>query len=123
MTGKELTNNDVAQNYKDEDAAKEVLASKLDLSPNINPFMKTFGVSINYDDYWNHPQMSVQFEHIHDIVYPNANIEYYFNHSSCHNKLREDGLNVNNMNKEYGGGQAHVQLHGLSLPLAETSYC
>ena len=43
------------------------------------------------------------------MMYPHAAIEYYFDHSSCHDKLLEDGLNVNNMNTGFGGAQAHVR--------------
>ena len=49
--------------YVNEAAAKEVLAGKADktaLMPDTNPFVKTFGVGINYEGYWNHHQMSVQ---------------------------------------------------------------
>jgi len=36
-------------------------------------------------------------------MYPDVDIQYYFDHSSCHDKMLEDGLNVNNMNEKYGG--------------------
>ena len=105
-----VNQNRSGKRYADEEAATEVLgnASKCDLSRDNNPFVKTFGVGVNFDGYWNHHQMSVQFEDVHDIVsimYPNADVEYYFDHSSCHDKLRENGLNAKDMNREYGGAQ------------------
>lgn len=85
---------------------------KADLGPDTNPFIKTFGVGVSYEGYWNAFQMSIQFEDVHDIMatmYPDCDIEYYFDHSSCHDKGLKDGLNVNNMNTGYGGAQTHMR--------------
>ena len=99
----------------DEMAARAVLNGRVlksDLSPETNPFKKTFGIGVNFEGYWNHHQMSVQFEDVHDVVsimYPNVEIEYYFDHSSCHDKMLEDGLNANSMNQKYAGEQPHMR--------------
>lgn len=40
---------------------------------------------------------------------PNADIEYYFDHSSCHDKQREDGLRCSDLNSEFGGTQPFLR--------------
>ena len=84
--------------YLDEAVAKAVLGgTAINLSPANNPFKKMFGVGINLGGYWDYHQMSVQFEDVHNILktmYPDFEIEYYFDRSSCHDKMLENGLNI-----------------------------
>ena len=60
------------------------------------------------------------------ILYPHFDFLFLFNHSCGHNKQREDGLNVENMSKSYGGQQAMLctstikQQHGYLGPYSCT---
>ena len=53
--------------------------------------------------------MVVQFEDVVDVLKAICSYTYdflfFFDHSSGHDQSRSNGLNVNNMNKNYGGGQ------------------
>ena len=53
--------------------------------------------------------MVVQFEDVVDVlkaIYGNTyDFLFFFDHSTGHDQSRPNGLNGNNMNKNYGGGQ------------------
>jgi hypothetical protein len=75
-----------------------------------NPFVQHFAVGVNYEGYWNYYQMALQFEDVVDclkVLYPpeDYDLYFYFDHSSCHDKTLDDGLNAIQMNSECGGKQ------------------
>ena len=42
------------------------------------------------------------------ILYPQFQVHFLFDHSCGHDRQREDGLNANRMNKEFGGAQQRM---------------
>jgi hypothetical protein len=42
-------------------------------------------------------------------MYPCAEIKYYLDHSSCHDKMLEDSLNANSIKQKYAGKQPHMK--------------
>lgn len=67
----------------------------------------------NQDGYWCYDTMVLQFEDCVDVLRRLFGDQYeyifYFDHSSGHDKLRPDGLNVNDMNKGFGGAQTKMR--------------
>ena len=95
--------------YTDEIAALEVLKQKEKLPLETSPFIQKFEYGANSEGYWNYNHMVIQFEDVVDVLkvlYANK-YEYifYFDHSSGHDCLQPDGLNVKQMNKGCGGNQ------------------
>ena len=74
-----------------------------------SPFIQHFDYGENLDGYWCYGHIILQLEDVVDVL----NVKYgdryefvfYFDHSSGHDRLRPDGLNVNEMNKGFGGMQ------------------
>jgi hypothetical protein len=100
------------KHYADKEAATELLQSTLKqpLILEDNPFVQHFAVGVNYEGYWNYYQMALQFEDVVDclkVLYPpeDYDLYFYFDHSSCHDKTLDDGLNAIQMNSECGGKQ------------------
>ena len=90
--------------YKDSDypETKKYSASgkKEDITIESNPFVVSFEVGVNYDGYWTHTHMRRQLEDVTDVLHElhsEGDIIYWFDHSSSHNKLLEDGLNATKM--------------------------
>ena len=96
--------------YADEDAAMAVLgtAEKGDLTS--DPLVREFsyGQGAGKQGYWDYNHMVLQMEDVVDVLevmYPNNDICFLFDHSSGHTKGRPDGLCVNDMNKGWGKDQ------------------
>jgi hypothetical protein len=56
--------------------------------------------------------MVVQTEDCIDVMmvlYPSYDYLFLFDHSCGHDKQRDDGLNVENMSKSYGGKQCMIR--------------
>jgi len=52
--------------------------------------------------------MVLQLEDIIDclqVLYPQFDVLFLFDHSCRHDREKEDGLNIENMNNEFGGAQ------------------
>ena len=72
--------------------------------PNANPFVGEFEYGALNDCYWNYEHMVLQLKDL-KYMYPKYDFLFLFDHSCGHNKQREDGLNIENMSKSYGGKQ------------------
>jgi hypothetical protein len=96
--------------YVSTQAANDVLGSDLkqDLTMEEDPFVKVFGIGSNEDGWWNSFQMCIQLENVVDclkVMYPNDELWFLFDHSSCHDKTRDDGLSTTSMTLKFGGAQ------------------
>ena len=103
----------LGKTYKDEDAAMEVLKSIHKKPLQNSPFVRRFEYRINSQGYWDYNHMILQFEDVVDTLqalYGDAfHFVFFFDHSAGHDKLRPNGLNVNTMNKFFGGGQNEMR--------------
>ncbi len=64
------------------------------------------------EGYWVYEHMVLQLEDCVDcikVLYPEHNFICMLDHSHGHDRQREDGLNVENMNKSYGGNKSKMQ--------------
>jgi hypothetical protein len=71
-----------------------------------SPFLKMFRYGQAHDGYWTHRHMKIQTEDLINtlkVVFLSYDFLLLFDQSLGHTKKREDGLNVNNMNREHGG--------------------
>ena len=101
--------------------------------------MRKFGYGANDDGYWCYKNMVLQFEDVVDCLRCFYGEQYkfvfYFDHSSGHDCLRPDGLNVNSLNSKYHGGkqnslmrntiiqdQTYLGPHQPSLRVGDTQY-
>jgi hypothetical protein len=102
------------QKYKDERAAIEAGglkdARKKPLTS--SPFVRFFEYGADQDGYWNYQHMVLQLEDCDDVItnlYPQYDFVFLFDHSSGHDKQREDGLNIKKMTKGFGGAQRKMR--------------
>ncbi len=63
------------------------------------PFVIEFEYGANNDGYW-------AYGH---CLYPQYDLLFMFDHSCGHDRQREDGLNVENMSRNYGGKQSKLR--------------
>ena len=73
-----------------------------------SPFVFEFDCGANLEGYWMYQHMVLQLEDCIDclkVLYPQFDLLFLFDHSCGHNRQEEDGLNVENMNKEFDGAQ------------------
>jgi hypothetical protein len=73
--------------------------------------MVEFDYGANNEGYWSYDHMVLQLEDCVDclkVLAPHFDSLFLFDHSCCHDKQREDGLNVENMSKHFLGIQAHL---------------
>jgi len=100
--------------YKDLKAAAEAGGSKDGLKKPLtcSPFVRTFEYGADSEGYWNYNHMVLQLEDCVDVLqylYPQYDYIFLFDHSSGHDKQREDGLNVKKMTKNFGGTQRKMR--------------
>ena len=99
--------------YTDEIAALEVIKQKEKTPLETSPFIRKFEYGANSEGYWNYNHMVIQFEDVVDVLKALFADKYeylfYFDHSSGHDRLRPDGLNVKQMNKTFGGNQQKMR--------------
>jgi len=102
------------QKYKDEKAAIEAGglkdAKKKPLTS--DPFVRYFEYGADLEGYWNYQHMVLQLEDCCDVVtslYPQYDFLFLVDHSSGHDKQREDGLNVSRMTRNFGGAQRKMR--------------
>jgi hypothetical protein len=77
-----------------------------------SPFVCTFEYGADSDGYWNYNHMVLQLEDCVDVLkhlYPEYDYLFLFDHSSGHDKQREDGLNVKMMTKSFDGTQRKMR--------------
>ena len=91
-----------------EEAAIEVhgCSKKKTLSKSESPFLLFFEFGENREGYWNYNNMVIQFEDAVDVLqvmHPQYDFIFLFDHSSGHAKQRPDGLNHLRMNCSFGG--------------------
>ena len=96
------------QKYVDETAAvsKKGTALKKDLKN--SPFVVEFEYGANNEGYWSYEHMVLQLEDCVDclqVLAPQFDYLFLFDHSCGHDKQREDGLNVENMKKSFRGNK------------------
>jgi hypothetical protein len=96
--------------YADEDAAKEATGSEEKKPLTGHPFVEYFEYGVKNEGYWTYDHFVVQMEDCMDIMKclyaEEFDVMFLVDHSCGHDRQREDGLNVNRMNVEYGGTQA-----------------
>jgi hypothetical protein len=102
----------VGQKYLDEAAAnaKRGTVEKKELKN--SPFIIEFEYGANNEGYWSYDHMVLQLEDCVDclnVLAPDFDILFLFDHSCGHDRQREDGLNVENMSKSFGGKQAYLR--------------
>ncbi len=64
--------------------------------------MRIFEYGANQDGYWNYQHMVLQLEDCVNVIttiYPQFDFVFLFDHSSGHDKQREDGLNIKKWQK------------------------
>ncbi len=74
--------------------------------------MCSFEYGADSDGYWNYSHMVLQLEDCADVLkhlYPQYDCLFLFDHSSGHDKQREDGLNVKKMTKSFVGIQREMR--------------
>jgi len=96
------------EKYHDESAAKGT-SDKKDLPS--SPFKIKFEYGTTNKGYWSHDHMVLQLDDCVDCLkclYPEFEYLFLSNHSCGHDRQREDGLNVENMSKAFGGKQCNL---------------
>jgi hypothetical protein len=80
--------------------------------PTSDPFVHYFEYGADLEGYWNYQHMVLQVEDFCDAItnlYPQYDFLFLVDHSSGHDKQREDGLNVTRMTRNFGGTQRKVR--------------
>jgi hypothetical protein len=96
------------KDYDDTKAALEIrkVTTKPDLTE--SPFVKYFHIGVQNEGYWNSFHMALQLEDIvgcMNVLYPEFDVVFLFDHSQGHSRKREGSLDANSMNQNYGGAQ------------------
>jgi hypothetical protein len=71
-----------------------------------------FEYGANAEGYWVYEHMVLQVEDCVDclkVLYPEHDFLFLLDHSCGHDRQRQDGLNVENMNKSYGGNKPKLR--------------
>ena len=77
-----------------------------------SPFIFEFEYGASGEGYWVYEHMVLQLEDCMDclkVLYPQHNFLFLLDHSCGHDRQRVDGLNVENMNKLYGGNKPKMR--------------
>jgi hypothetical protein len=77
-----------------------------------SPFVLEFEYGANAEGYWVYEHMVLQLEDCVDclkVLCPEIDFLFMLDHSCGHDRQREDGLNVENMNKSYGGNKPKLR--------------
>ena len=94
--------------YLDKDAAKAKRGNSKKAPLTSSPVVLEFEYGANAEGYWVYEHMVLQLEDCVDclkVLYPEYDFIFMLDHSCGHDRQREDGLNVENMNKSYGGNK------------------
>ena len=87
-------------------------SQKKNLTMTDNPFVHMIEIGSGNDGYWSHDHMCVQLEDVTDVtrhLFPDDEIAVTVDHSSNHDKLLENGLNVTKMISGWGGSQPKMR--------------
>ena len=98
--------------YIDKDAAKSKRGNTRKLALTSSPFVLEFEYGANAEGYWVYEHMVLQLEDCVDclmVLYLEIDFLFMLDHSCGHDRQREDGLNVKNMNKSYGGNKPKLR--------------
>jgi len=99
------------EKYVDESAAMAKWGTSEKWELRSSPFIVEFDYGANNEGYWSYDHMVLQLEDCVDclkVLAPQFDYLFLFDHSCGHDKQREDGLNVENMSKIFGGKQARL---------------
>jgi hypothetical protein len=97
--------------YKDKDAAKKIRGNAEKHPLTTSPFVVEFEFGIANEGYWCYERMVLQMEDCFDVLdtlYPQFDV-LLFDHSCGHDKQQSNGLNVENMEKNYAGKQSFLR--------------
>ena len=111
---KEINEKRKHEKYKDLIAAAEAAGTRDGTKKPLerSPFVRTFEYGADSEGYWNYNHMVIQLEDCVDVLkhlYPQYDFLFLFDHSSGHDKQRDDGLNVKKMTKLFGGSQRKMR--------------
>jgi hypothetical protein len=100
--------------YKDVKAAIEVGGCPNGVKKRLtgSPFIRQFEYGANLEGYWNYQHFVLQVEDCVDVLnylFPCYEVLLLVDHSCGHDRQREDGLNVENMIRGYGGSQSKMR--------------
>jgi hypothetical protein len=98
----------LGKKYKDETAAKKKRGHELKQPLTISPFVLEFEYGASAEGYWTYDSMVLQLEDCADVLktlYPQYDFLFLFDHSCGHDRMPDDALRVEGMNKGYGGEQ------------------
>ncbi len=110
------------KSYEDSKAAISKRGNAVKQPLPSTPFIIEFEYGANNDGYWAYEHMVLQLEGCIDVLrclYPQYDMLFMFDRSCGHDRQREDGLNVENMSKNYAGKQSKLRT---SLMKQETGY-
>ncbi len=89
--------------------AKRGTSEKKDLPS--SPFVFEFEYGTSNEGYWCYEHMVLQLKDCMDclkVLFPQFQYLFLFDHSCGHDRQREDGLNIENMSKSFGGKQSFM---------------
>ena len=98
--------------YSDEEAATKVKGNTKKQALTASPFVLEFEYGANNEGYWDYDHMVLQFEDCIDVVnvlLPQFEVLFLFDHSCGHDRKRPDGLSAPKMNKGFGGAQPKMR--------------
>ena len=93
------------QHYVDKDAAMAIHGHTAKKELLHSPFVVYFELGANNEGYWTYNHMAIQFEDCVDcleVIYPQFDFAFLFDHSQGHAKKLVNGLDACSMNKGYG---------------------
>jgi hypothetical protein len=102
----------IDKTYIDSQAAMEILKATHKLILTESPFVKYLYIGANNEGYWNSYHMSLQLEDVVDclqVLYPEFEIVFLFDHSQGHARKRNGALNAMHMSRTFGGAQAKMR--------------
>ena len=102
----------IGKTYIDTQAAMEILKSIDKPILTESPLIKYLYIGANNEGYWNSSHMSLQLEDVVDciqVLYPNFDVVFLFDHSQGHARKRNGALNSLHMSKRLGGTQAIIR--------------
>ena len=76
-----------------------------------SPGLRSFEYGVNREGYWTYTTFAEQVTDVMllcEWLYPGYQLALKVDHSAGHAKLKDDGLNVGNMNVNWGGKQQHL---------------
>jgi hypothetical protein len=100
--------------YTETESAIKVNGTAIKNSLANSPFVVIFeyGYGAGKEGYWTYDHMCLQYEDCVDtiqVLYPEYDSVWIFDHSCGHDRDREDGLTVGNLRVNWGGKQSRVR--------------